>query len=139
MASLWTKINFSRFPLSPFFSPSQYFQKISSPLGKFNGFSSTIASRGCHKYMHTTWENSNIGEKTFIQIEDNRFSKMIDPYCCAMRINSGSSWITVEHIPRESLRFVFFFITAEGGCVEESLQSTRYRSFLIPAGELEVP
>ena len=104
-----------------------------------HSFSSTIASRGYHIFMHTTWDNAYVGEKVIVQIEQNQESTEIDPYCCAIKINYNSVWITVGHIPRELSRFFFFFIRDEGGCIEGSLLSTQYRPSPIPAGGLEVP
>ena len=102
-------------------------------------FSSKIASRGYHVYMNTTWQNAFVGERVWVQIENNLTSKQIDPYCCAVKISSGGSLVTVGHVPREISRFVYFFIRDEGGNVEGTLLSTRYRLSPIPAGGLEVP
>ena len=104
-----------------------------------HSFSSTIASRGYHIFMHTTWDNAYVGEKIIVQIEQNQEPREIDPYCCAIKIKYNSVWITVGHIPRELSRFFFFFIRDEGGCIEGSLLSTQYRPSPIPARGLEVP
>ena len=89
--------------------------------------------------MNTTWQNAFVGERVWVQIENNLTSKQIDPYCCAVKISSGGSLVTVEHVPREISRFVYFFIRDEGGNVEGTLLSTRYCPSPIPAGGLEVP
>ena len=103
-------------------------------------FSPTIASRGYHVYMHTTWLNAYDGERVLVEIETNAESKMVDPYCCAVKIkNNLQIWTTVGHIPREISRFVFYFIQDEGGNVEGTLLSTVYPPSPIPAGGLEVP
>ena len=114
---------------------------LTAVLGMSNllSFSSKIASRGYHVYMNTTWQNAFVGERVWVQIENNLTSKQIDPYCCAVNINSGGSLVTVGHVPREISRFVYFFIRDEGGNVEGTLLSTRYRPSPIPAGGLEVP
>ena len=88
--------------------------------------------------MNTTWQNAFIGERVWVQIENNLTSKQIDPYCCAVKSNSGGSLVTVGHVPREISRFVYFFIR-DGGIIEGTLLSTKYRPSPIPAGGLEVP
>ena len=100
-------------------------------------FSATIASRGYHIYMHTIWQNAFVGERVIVQPETNIESKMLDPYCCAVKIKDGHVWSTVGHIPREISRYVYFFLHAEGGNIDGTLQS--YRPSPIPAGGLEVP
>ena len=103
-------------------------------------FTTTIASRGYHIYMHTTWENARVGQRILVSLETDVNSKMIDPYCCKIQTkNDEQRWVTVGHIPREISRFVFFFLRDEGGSVKGELLSTQYRPSPIPAGGLEVP
>lgn len=103
-------------------------------------FTTTIASRGYHIYMHTTWDNARVGQKVVVSLETDVYSKMVDPYCCKIQTkNNEQRWVTVGHIPREISRFVFFFMRDEGGSVKGQLFSTQYRPSPIPAGGLEVP
>ena len=46
-----------------------------------------------------------------------------------------TGWKTVGHIPREILRYNYFFINQEGG----KLKSLKYKPYPIPSGGLEVP
>ena len=46
---------------------------------------------------------------------------------------------TVGHIPRETSRPTFFFLRDEGGTVDVTGLSTRYRPSPIPVGGLEIP
>ena len=48
-------------------------------------FQTKVASRGFHIYENTTWGNVNIGQKASVQLETNKDSKKIDPYCCAIK------------------------------------------------------
>ena len=90
--------------------------------------------------MHTSWENAQVGQIVDVSLETDANSKMVDPYCCRIRVkNAEQRWVTVGHIPREISRFVFYFIREEGGTVNGRLLSTRYRPSPIPAGGLEVP
>ena len=50
-----------------------------------------------------------------------------------------NSWKTVGHIPREISRHVYYFIKTEGGFVNGSVISTKYRPSPIPSGGLEIP
>ena len=67
--------------------------------------------------------------------------KKIDPYGCAIRAKEEyfKGWKTVGHIPREISRHVYFFIKSEGGSVNGTVISTKYRTSPIPAGGLEIP
>ena len=46
---------------------------------------------------------------------------------------------TVGHIPREVSRDTYFYIKEEGGHIDGSVLSTRYRPSSIPSGGLEIP
>ena len=46
---------------------------------------------------------------------------------------------TVGHTPREVSRHTYFCIKEEGGCVDGSALSTRYRPSPIPSSGLEIP
>ena len=46
---------------------------------------------------------------------------------------------TVGHIPREVSRHTYFYIKEEGGRIDGSVLSTRYRPSPISSGGLEIP
>ena len=46
---------------------------------------------------------------------------------------------TVSHIPREISRHTYFYIKEEGGRIDTSVLSTRYRPSPIPSGGIEIP
>ena len=50
-----------------------------------------------------------------------------------------TGWKTVGHIPREILRYVYFFIKQERVGVYGKLKSLKYKLSPIPSGGLEVP
>ena len=103
-------------------------------------FTAKVASRGFHVYKNTTWNDVKEGDKVVVEIERNPKSKEIDPYCCAIKTSLSSGELkTVGHIPREVSRHFYFFIKEEGGRVDGSVQSTRYRPSSIPNGGLEIP
>ena len=70
-----------------------------------------------------------------------KVQKKIDPYACAIRAKEEyfKGWKTVDHIPREISRHAYFFIKSEGGSVNGTVISTKYRTSPIPAGGLEIP
>ena len=70
-----------------------------------------------------------------------KVKKKIDPYACAIRAKEEyfKGWKTVGHIPREISRHVYFFIKSEGGSVNGTVISTKYRTSPIPAGGLDIP
>ena len=69
-----------------------------------------------------------------------KVQKKNDPYACAIRAKEEyfKGWKTVGHIPREISRHVCFFIKSEGGSVNGTVISTKYRTSPIPAGGLEI-
>ena len=78
-------------------------------------FQAKVASRGYHVFKNTSWENTTSGDKVKIQVEENKLSRSIDPYCCAVKVRDGSEqkrmitrMITVGHIPREIFRYVYY-------------------------------
>ena len=101
-------------------------------------FQTKVASRGFHIYKNATWENVNIDQEISVQLETNEDSKMIDPYCCAIKTMVSGKLETVGHIPREVSRHTYFYIK-KGGRIDGSVLSTRYRPSPIPSGGLEVP
>ena len=68
-------------------------------------------------------------------------SKLTKVFACAIRAKEEyfKGWKTVGHIPREISRHVYFFIKSEGGSVNGTVISTKYRTSPIPAGGLENP
>ena len=75
-----------------------------------------------------------------VDLETNKLSKNVDPYACAIRAKNQffNSWKTVGHIPREISCHVYYFIKTEGGFVNGSVISTKYRPWPIPSGGLEI-
>ena len=104
-------------------------------------FKAKIASRGYHVFKETSWSNAKEGDEVKVELETNKSSNKIDPYACAIRAKEEyfKGWKTVGHIPREISRHVYFFIKSEGGSVNGTVISTKYRTSPIPAGGLEIP
>ena len=88
-------------------------------------FTATVASRGYHIYKTTSWINATVGNKVTVELETTASSLETNPYACAIRIKNKyfSNLITVGYIPREISRYVHFFITTEGGKVNEHVKS----------------
>ena len=104
-------------------------------------FKAKIASRGYHVFKETSWRNAKEGDEVKVELETNKSSNKIDPYACAIRAKEEyfKGWKTVGRIPREISRHVYFFIKSEGGSVNGTLISTKYRTSPIPAGGLDIP
>ena len=104
-------------------------------------FKAKIASRGYHVFKETSWSNAKEGDEVKVELETNKSSNKIDPYACAIRAKEEyfKGWKTVGHIPREISRHVYFFIKSEGGSVNGTVISTKYRTSPIPTGGLEIP
>ena len=102
-------------------------------------FEAIITSRGFHVYKDTTWSRAKVGDEVKVEVESNLKSITRDPYSCAIKAKHEYyiGWKTVGHIPRETLRYVYFFIKQEGGRVYEKLKSIKYKP-PIPAGGLDV-
>ena len=100
-----------------------------------------IASRGYHVYKNVNWGNAKEGDKVTIEIETDKESKKIDPYCCSIKamIGNPKQIATVGHIPREISRHVYYFLKEEGGKVDGFVFNTKYRPSPIPSGGLEIP
>ena len=65
-------------------------------------FTATVASRGYHIYMHTSWEDAREGQIVDVALETDANSKTVDPYCCKVQVKSIiGPWVTVGHVPRE--------------------------------------
>ena len=92
-------------------------------------FQATIASRGYHVYKETTCSNSKVNEKVKIEIETNQSSIPIDPYACAIKAKEKyfGGWKTVRHVPREILRYIYFFIKKENGKINGNVKSLNYK------------
>ena len=104
-------------------------------------FKAKIASRGYQVFKETSWSNAKEGDEVKVELETNKSSNKIDPYACAIRAKEEyfEGWKTVGHIPIEISRHVYFFIKSEGGYVNGTVISTKYRTSPIPAGGLEIP
>ena len=104
-------------------------------------FTATVASRGYHIYKTTSWINATVGNKVTVELETTASSLETNPYACAIRIKNKyfSNLITVGYIPREISRYVHFFITTEGGKVNEHVKSFTYRPSPVQSRRLEIP
>ena len=102
-------------------------------------FEQTIASRGYHVYKHTNWSEAKVGDPISARIETNAESKKVDPYSCAISIRRDNTHVTVGHIPRELSRYVFFFISEEGGSISGKVEYLKYQQSPIPQGGFEIP
>ena len=103
-------------------------------------FDKITASRGYHVYRNSSWYNAKPGQRVKAEKATSATSKSIDPFACAIKIKNRffDNWITVGHIPRETLHHCYFFMK-EGGEISGYLVSTNYKPSPIPAGGLEVP
>ena len=101
-------------------------------------FETKVALRGYHIFKTTTWKNVLIGQEISVQLETNKDSNKIDSYCCTIKTMVSGKLETVGHILREVSRDTYFYIKEEGGRIDCSDLSTRYRPSPIPSGELEI-
>ena len=101
-----------------------------------SSFKAKIASRGYHVFKETSWSNAKEGDEVKVELETNK-SSYASAICAKEKYFKG--WKTVGHIPREISRHVYFFIKSEGGSVNGTVISTKYRMSPIPAGGLEIP
>ena len=85
------------------------------------------------------WSNAKQGDFVIVEIEKDKESKKIDPYCCAITamVDIPPRLKTVGHMPREISWHIFFFLKEENGKVDGFVYSTQYQQS--PAGGLEIP
>ena len=102
-------------------------------------FQATVAARGYHVYKNTTWDQAKDGDKVLVEIESDKKSKEIDPYCCSIRTSVNQQIKTVGHIHREVSRHVYFFLKDKHGRIDGTVKSIDYRLSPIPTGGLEIP
>ena len=88
-------------------------------------FQATAAARGYHVYINTTWDQAKVGGKVLVEIESDKKSKEIDPYCCSIRTS-------VNQQIKTDLR-VYFFLKDEHGHIDGTVKSIDYRPSPIPA------
>ena len=103
-------------------------------------FKAQIASSGYHALKETTWNNVKEGDSVWVDLETNTLSKNVDPYACAICAKNQffNTRRTVGHIPIE-ISHVYYFIKTEGGFINGSVISTKYRPSSIPSGTLQIP
>ena len=103
-------------------------------------FKAQIASSGYHALKETTWNNVKEGDSVRVDLETNTLSKNVDPYACAICAKNQffNTRRTVGHIPIE-ISHVYYFVKTEGGFINGSVISTKYRPSSIPSGTLEIP
>ena len=102
-------------------------------------FRARVAAPGYHVYKNTTWDQTKVGDKVLVEIESDKKSKEIDPYCCSIRTLVNQQIKTVGHIPRKISRHIYFFLKDEHGHVDGTVKSIDYRSSPILDGGLEIP
>ena len=101
-------------------------------------FEATVANGDYHVYNNTTWNHAKVGDKVLLEIESNKKSKEIDPYCCSIRTSVNQQIKTVGHILREISRHVYFFFKDDHGHIDWTVKSIDYRSSPILVGGLEI-
>ena len=106
-----------------------------------DSFQAKIADRRYHVYKNLAWSNAKQGDFVTVEIETDKESKKIDPYCCAIKamVDIPLRLKTVGHVPKEISRHIFFFSKEENGKVDGFVYSTQYQPSPIPAGRLEIP
>ena len=72
-------------------------------------FRATVAARG-YQVHKNTWDEAKAGDKVLFEIESDKKSKEIDPYCYSIRTSVNQLIKTVGHIPGEISRYVYFFL-----------------------------
>ena len=100
-------------------------------------FQIKVASREFHIYKNTTREDVNIRQEISVQLEANAGSTKIDPYCCAIKTMVSGKLETVGLQGR--FQDIYFYIKEEGGRIDGSVLSTRYRPSPIHIDGLEIP
>ena len=100
-----------------------------------------IVACGYHVYKNLAWSNAKQRDFVTVEIETDKESKKTDSYCNAIKVmvDMPPRLKTVGHVPREILRYIFFFLKEENRKVGGFVYSTRYQPSLIPAGGLETP
>ena len=99
-----------------------------------SSFTTLIGSRGWHVYQKSTWKNPK---------KDEALSFKKETYSVALRFELPRKSIeyltplTVEHIPLEISRFVYFFLE-RGGRMEAKVYRTKCDESPIPKGGLEI-
>ena len=97
-------------------------------------FQATVAARGYHVYKNTMWDQA----KVLAEIESDKKSIEIDPYCCSIKTSVNQQIKTVAHILREISRHVYFFLKDDHGHIDGTVKSIDYRSSPILVGGLEI-
>ena len=87
------------------------------------------------------WSSAKLEDFVTVEIETDKESKKIDPYCCAIKamVDIPPRLKTVGHAPREISRHMFFFLKEENGKVNGFVYSSQYQPSPVPAGGLEIP
>ena len=98
-------------------------------------FQIKVASREFHIYKNTTREDVKICQEISVQLETNAGSTKIDPYCCAIKPWSLENW-RQSVIYQGRFQGIYFYIKEEGGRIDGSVLSTRYRPSPIHIGGL---
>ena len=104
-------------------------------------FYAKFTSRGYHFYKETSWSKARDGEKVKVELETNKSSKKDDSYASAIRWKNEyfNRWKTVEHIPRDIYRHVYYPIKTGGGSFNGTVICRKCLPSPIPPSELEIP
>ena len=104
-------------------------------------FQAKIAAREYHVYKNLASSNANQGDFVTVEIETDKESKKIDPYCCAMKamVDIPPQVKAVGYVPREISRHIFFILKEKNGKLVGFVYYTQYQPSPIPAGWLEIP
>ena len=72
-------------------------------------FQAKIGARGYHVYKNLAQSNAKQGDFVTVEIETDKESKKIDPYCCAFKaiVDIPPRLKTVGHVPREISKRIF--------------------------------
>ena len=101
-------------------------------------FQTKVSSRGFHTVKNTIWENVKMSKEISVQTETNEVSKKTDPYYFTMKPLTFRKLGTVGHIWRKVSRHFLILLGEEGGYVDDSMLSIRYRLLLIPIGGFKI-
>ena len=85
-------------------------------------FQAKIAALGYRVYKNLAWSNANQGDFVTVEIETDKESKKIDPYCCAIMVDILPRLKTAGHVPREISRHIFFLMASYILCNVNRLQ-----------------
>ena len=104
-----------------------------------SSFTTLVGLRGWHIYQKSTWKNPRKDEALSFKKEIDPVALKFDTFSIAFTRKSIEylAPLTVEHLPLEISRFVYFFLE-RGGKMEAKVYQTKCEEFPIPKGGLEI-